>query len=299
MWRGEDLYLWVNVGEREYRMPESIERCNQAGRIGTNGRLSCWIWCRPRPKVGGFLTLWSSNSGKAGFTLSCLSRRSCRRWRSPGTSGGIGLDVNASPFHLAWAEVDPSGNLKGHGRVDLFCLIGKTSRQHDNLLWRTAHQVVALAKEKGRAIAIENLKKLPKGARGDGAAELRRRLQQFVYKKFLDRVEVLARREGVEVIKVPAAWSSVVGALKYAPQHGLGKDSAEALVIARRGLGLRDELPENYQKLISDTDFWTRNYKRKTTLGRKKPHPKRDQTRKPRIEGTKNAPEEFGKIPKL
>ena len=27
-------------------------------------------------------------------------------------SGAIGIDVNASPFHIAWSEVDRDGNLK-------------------------------------------------------------------------------------------------------------------------------------------------------------------------------------------
>jgi len=41
-----------------------------------------------------------------------------------------------------------------------------------------AHQIVDLAVQKNRAIAIENLKKLKKGKRGDGKAELRKRLHQ-------------------------------------------------------------------------------------------------------------------------
>ena len=38
-----------------------------------------------------------------------------------------------------------------------------------------AHQIVDLAIEKGKAIAVENLKKLKKGVCGDGKAELRKR----------------------------------------------------------------------------------------------------------------------------
>lgn len=115
--------------------------------------------------------------------------------------------------------------------------------------------MVKLAKEKKRAIALENLKRVPRGKRGDGAAKLRKRLQQFIYRRLLERIEVLVRRNGVEVIRVLAAWSSVIGALKYAPQCGLDKDRAAALVIARRGLGLWDKIPKNYRNLLDDREY--------------------------------------------
>ena len=158
--------------------------------------------------------------------------------------GAVGLDVNASPFHLAWAEVSPDGNLVSHGRVDLSELIGKSWGRRDVLIWEKAHEVVELAEKRGRALVIERLHRLPKGSRGDGMAKLRRRFQQFVYRKLLEQVEVLARRRGIEVRRVPAGWTSVIGALKYAPQYGLDKDRAAALVIARRGLGFRRKFPE-------------------------------------------------------
>jgi hypothetical protein len=57
---------------------------------------------------------------------------------------------------------------------------------------------VDLAIEKGKAIGIENLKKLKKGMRGDGTAELRRRLHQWNAKKFLQKLKRVAMLTGVE-----------------------------------------------------------------------------------------------------
>lgn len=166
--------------------------------------------------------------------------------------GVIGIDLNASPFHLAWVEVDEDGNLKSYGRVDLSSLIGKNKNQRKNLLWEVAYEVVELAKSKGRAIALEDLKKFPKGRRGDGRGKLRKRLYEFVYKGILEKVEVLAVREGVEVVRVNPAYTSVIGTLKYAPQYLIDKDIAAAYVIGRRGMGFTEKIPRNYSALLSD-----------------------------------------------
>ena len=168
--------------------------------------------------------------------------------------GVTGIDLNASPFHLAWAEVDEDGNLKSYGRVDLSSLIGKNKNQRKNLLWEVAYEIIELAKSKGRAIAIEGLKKFPKGRKGDGKRKLRKRLYEFIYKGILEKVEVLAAREGVEVVRVSPAYTSVIGTLKYAPQYLIDKDTAAAYVIGRRGMGFTEKIPRNYSALLSDRE---------------------------------------------
>ncbi|MBW2069547.1 MAG: DUF2192 domain-containing protein, partial [Deltaproteobacteria bacterium] len=68
-------------------------------------------------------------------------------------------------------------------------------------------------------------------------------------------IEVLARREGIEVVKVNPAFTSIIGQLKYAPQYLLDKDVTGAFVIGRRGIGFREEIPENYLKLLRREEF--------------------------------------------
>jgi IS605 OrfB family transposase len=62
----------------------------------------------------------------------------------------------------------------------------------DNQEWILAHQIVDLAIQKGKAIAVENLKKLKKGMRGDGKAKLRKRLYHWNAKKFLQKLKRVA-----------------------------------------------------------------------------------------------------------
>jgi len=150
------------------------------------------------------------------------------------------MPFSLSPIHLAIAEVSKTGELLSYQTISLHHLLGLSQNSKDHQEWILAHQIVDLAIQKGKAIAIENLKKLKKGVRGDGKAELRKRLHQWNAKKFLRKLKRVAMLKGVEVIEVNPAYTSVIGMLKYAPQLNIDKDIAGAYVIGRRALGFKD-----------------------------------------------------------
>jgi transposase, IS605 OrfB family, central region len=170
-------------------------------------------------------------------------------------NGVIAIDTNASPIHLAIAEVSKTGELLSYQTISLHHLLGLSQNSKDHQEWILAHQIVDLAIQKGKAIAIENLKKLKRGMRGDGKAELRKRLHQWNVKKFLQKLKRVAMLKGVEVIEVHPAYTSVIGMLKYAPQLSIDKDTAGAYVIGRRALGFKEDMPENYEKLLKDKTY--------------------------------------------
>ncbi len=176
--------------------------------------------------------------------------------------GVIAVDTNASPIHLAIVEVSKTGELLSYQAISLHHLLGLSQNSKDHQEWILAHQIVDLATEKGKAIAIENLKKLKKGMRGDGKAELRKRLHQWNAKKFLQKLKRVAMLKGVEVIEVNPAYTSVIGMLKYAPQLNIDKDIAGAYVIGRRALGFREDMPENYERLLKDKTYLEFSLKR-------------------------------------
>ena len=91
--------------------------------------------------------------------------------------------------------------------------------------------------------------------RGDEKAELRKRLHQWNAKKFLQKLKRVATLKGVEVVEVNPAYTSVIGMLKYAPQLSVDKDVAGAYVIGRRALGFKEDMPENYEKLLKDKAY--------------------------------------------
>jgi Putative transposase DNA-binding domain. len=91
--------------------------------------------------------------------------------------------------------------------------------------------------------------------RGDGKAELRKRLHQWNAKKFLQKLKRVAMLKGVEVIEINPAYTSVIGMLKYVPQLSVDKDIASAYVIRRRALGFKEDTPENYERLLRDKAY--------------------------------------------
>ena len=109
--------------------------------------------------------------------------------------------------------------------------------------------------QRNKAIAVENLKKLKRGKRGDGKAELRKRLHNWNAKKFLQKLKRVAMIKGVEIVEINPAYTSVIGMLKYAPQLSIDKDIAGAYVIGRRALGFKEDTPENYEKLLRDKTY--------------------------------------------
>jgi IS605 OrfB family transposase len=170
-------------------------------------------------------------------------------------NGVIAIDTNASPIHLAIAEVSKTGELVSYQTISLHHLLELSQNSKDHQEWILAHQIVDLAIEKGKAIAIENLKKLKKGMRGDGKAKLRKRLHHWNAKKFLQKLKRVAMLKGVEIIEVHPAYTSIIGMLKYAPQLNIDKDIASAYVIGRRALGFKEDTPENYEKLLKDEAY--------------------------------------------
>jgi hypothetical protein len=111
-------------------------------------------------------------------------------------NGVIAIDTNASPIHLAIAEVSKTGELLSYQTISLHYLLGLSQNNKDHQEWILSHQLLDLAIQKGKAIAIENLKKLKRGVRGDGKAELRKRLHPKMYKKGIGDIVRLFRIDG-------------------------------------------------------------------------------------------------------
>jgi IS605 OrfB family transposase len=172
-------------------------------------------------------------------------------------NGVLGIDVNADPYHLALAVVSPDGNLTRYLTLSLEEVDSAPNKgAKELLLWKVAHQVVALAEEHGVAVATERLKRLLKSRRGDGSGRsFRRKQHRFAYRSLLEKIHSLARKRGVEVLEVSPQDTSTIGMLKYAPLLHLSKDVAAAYVIGRRALGFEEKLPKGYEALLKDDAF--------------------------------------------
>ncbi|MFP3254725.1 MAG: IS200/IS605 family accessory protein TnpB-related protein [Hydrogenobaculum sp.] len=251
-WINDKLYLRINIGDRQYiyaKVIRSVKRENDKWiefmfMLLKAKESSDWFPYSVRLKV---------KNGKVYAFISVEEKLPPITIKKD--SGVIGIDINAYPFHLALATASKDGNLENYQAINLHELLDVSSEKRQYLEWQIAHQIIEIAKKENKAIAIENLDKLPKGKRGDGFAKLRSRLQKWSYKRLLNKIEILAKRNGIEIRKVNPAYTSLIGKLKYAPQFNIDKDIAAAFVIARRGLRFKESLPKNYKGLLNDKDF--------------------------------------------
>ncbi len=71
-------------------------------------------------------------------------------------NGVIAIDTNASPIHLAIAEVSKTGELLSYQTISIHHLLELSQNSKDHQEWILAHQLLDLAIRKGKAIAVEN-----------------------------------------------------------------------------------------------------------------------------------------------
>jgi transposase, putative, N-terminal domain len=251
-WINDKLYLRINTGDRQYIYAKAIRGVKREKdkwiefmfMLENAYRYGAWFPYSVRLKVknGNVYAFISVEEKLPPITIKK-------------DSGVIGIDINAYPFHLALATASKDGNLENYQAISLHELLDVSSEKRQYLEWQIAHHIIEIAKKENKAIAIENLDKIPKGKRGDGFAKLRQKLQKWIYKRLLNKIEITARRNGIEIRKVNPAYTSLIGKLKYAPQFNIDKDIAAAFVIARRGLGYKEKLSKNYKGLLNDKDF--------------------------------------------
>ena len=154
--------------------------------------------------------------------------------------GAIGVDIN--PTHADAAEIDRHGNPVGAHAIQVR-VVGRSHQQAKASLCEAAADLVAMALAAGKPLVLE------RPVFRDVKAELRYRsprlarlLSSFAFDAFGQAVRSRAAREGVEVILVNPAFTSVIGYAKFGPGYGLSPHQAAAVAIARRGLGFGERL---------------------------------------------------------
>ena len=192
-----------------------------------------------------------------GQAISYRFKRDAKGWRVFATTelpevevttdrrrGAVGVDLNAD--HLAVVETDASGNYLNAWRVPLVTY-GKSNHQAEALIGDAVASVVEYARGVGKPLVIERLDFRQKKAVLEGESRrYSRMLSSFSYGKIKAYFLSRGYREGVEIIEVNPAYSSVVGRVKFMERYGLTVHQAAALVLARRLLGYSERIPRRW-----------------------------------------------------
>jgi IS605 OrfB family transposase len=165
--------------------------------------------------------------------------------------GCIGIDLN--PGSIGWAYVDRDGNLKAHGQIPL--QMGLPSGQQDAQIVDACLQLAVLADTYACPVVCEELdfstKKEQLRERGSKYARM---LSGWAYSRFYKLLESILSNRGIYLMKVNPAYTSVIGLVKYARQYGLASDEAAAMVIARRGIRLKEKMHGSITAYLSVKD---------------------------------------------
>jgi len=150
--------------------------------------------------------------------------------------GVIGIDCN--PDGIAVSELNYDGNLIKHFYLKNDKIRFAQSGKRLYAIREMAKQAVSYAHNKCKPIVLEQLQfsKQHKGKK------FNRMSHNFIWKQLLDSIKSRANRCGVEVVEAPAAYTSIVGKLKFMKMYSIPIHNAAAMVIGRMGLGIVDKV---------------------------------------------------------
>jgi len=180
-------------------------------------------------------------------------------------NGTIGVDTNPNGLGIARADC------LGRYRESLWLPQGEwtyaRSNRRDNLIGETAAFVVELAKQSNSTLAVEVLAfKDSKSV----TAKFNRMSHSFVWSNFLEKVERIAARAGVPLVKINPPFTSTIGILKYQRQYGISNHEAAGYVIAKRALGYNiEKVPKSLiNRFIEEKDSFIQlsNWKQWSTI---------------------------------
>jgi IS605 OrfB family transposase len=158
--------------------------------------------------------------------------------------GCIGLDIN--PGSIGWCATSKHGNPIAWGKINLD-LHSCSSDQTEARLALSITEISQRALASNKPIVIEKLDFSQKKKQFNSCRKYNRMLSGFAYSKFFELLKARCLKLGIKVIEVSPKYSSQIGVIKYMRRYGMGSDSAAALVIARRGMGIYyEKLPARY-----------------------------------------------------
>jgi IS605 OrfB family transposase len=165
--------------------------------------------------------------------------------------GAIGVDFNVG--FVSVSETDRFGNIIASRDVPM-ATAGLSKHATQTAISAAAQDIIAIASKAQKPISIEYLDFAKKKAQLSYASRGRQRmLSAFAYNRFAQTVGARAHDAGIEVVEVRAAYSSKIGAQKYARRYGLSVHRAAAFVLARRGQKFPDRLKPSSRKRFATT----------------------------------------------
>lgn len=160
---------------------------------------------------------------------------------APAQWGTLGVDLN--PGQIGWVKADIDGNLEAQGLIRIN-IQSQPKGRTESILVDAVTELTQLALKYNCPIVVEQLDFSEKKKRlRELPARHNRMLSNFAYSKFLQLLKARCFKLGIQVIEVNAAFSSLIGLVKFMSMYGMNSATAAALVLARRAMRLSERPP--------------------------------------------------------
>lgn len=180
--------------------------------------------------------------------------------------GVIGMDFNIG--HIDMTNIDAHGNVLATKIIKYE--ITDDSKQNEVNLRKAINQAVEYAKSVKKSLVIENLDTSnSKSTSTYRNKKINKIFHSFSYSAYTQYVEYAGVKHGVEIIKVSPAYTSYIGRVKY-DYKCLNSHVLASYVIARRGLGFKEIVPNELKLKIKDEKLTKHHWSHWSDLKRQK-----------------------------
>ncbi|MFX1450709.1 MAG: IS200/IS605 family accessory protein TnpB-related protein, partial [Promethearchaeota archaeon] len=160
-------------------------------------------------------------------------------------NGAIGLDFNYNFVTLA--NIDKNGKLISYNQINFRNLHFYRKNKRNNYVSFKLDKIINFCINKKKGVVIE---KLSFNQQFSYNKKLNRKLKNFKFSA-LGLLKRKCIKKGVAIITVCPAYTSLIAKYKYSRLHNLSTHLLASYVIARRGLGFKEEFPTIYKWLLS------------------------------------------------
>jgi len=160
-------------------------------------------------------------------------------------NGVVGLDMNYNFVSLC--NVDKGGDFKSYNEITFRNLHSYRKNKRTDYISYKMDKVVNYCINKKKGLVIEDLSINQEFSYGK---KRNRKLSNFKTSA-IDLLERKCLKRGVAVRKVHPAYTSLIGKYKYSRSRNLSIHVLASYVIARKGLGFKEEIPVIYKWLLA------------------------------------------------
>jgi IS605 OrfB family transposase len=160
-------------------------------------------------------------------------------------NGAIGLDMNYNFVSLS--NVDKRGNFKSYQEISFKNLHSYRKNKRSDYISYEMDKVVNYCINKKKGLVIEDLLFDQEFSYGK---KRNRKLSNF-RTSALGLLERKCLKRGVAIRKVHPAYTSLIGKYKYSRLYNLSTHILASYVIARKGLGFKEDIPALYKWLLA------------------------------------------------